>query len=423
MSAILPGPMIEFEVALAVGQAANAGVWESGVWDANSWGETDTSLGDWVDVSCYVINSGVHLTAGATSADGVVTRWEAATTNFELLGAQFDPRSGPYAGLLSPGLPVRIRWRPNVVGAEWLTAFGGFVDDDGFSYSAKGHPTASVAATDGTRIFAGFDGLEQPIQGTGETAAERVTRIADMVGWPENLRDIEAGGVTVQGTTLAQNSWTLLLQVADTDLALLWVNRAGELAYRPQGKVKPSHAISAYIACGPASEMPDAAVQITPLDILGQQPTVTRNMVSISRQSVDGVEAATATLIDEGSVARFMAHPYARTDLIHTDDAWNERVAQAVLDYGAWPSTAPELVELDSRADLAATAVLLALEPSLSIMVGDGINAWECEPAGWDVTVYRTHVAGEVHLLDVSQWFGSVWDAAIWDDTESRWGF
>ena len=55
--------------------------------------------------------------------------------------------------------------------------------DDGFTYDPK-QQLAQLSATDGTRIFAAFNGVEQPAIGQGETAAARVSRIADMVGWP-----------------------------------------------------------------------------------------------------------------------------------------------------------------------------------------------------------------------------------------------
>ena len=87
----------------------------------------------------------------------------------------------------------------------------------------------------------------------------------------------------------------------------------------------------------------------------------------------------------------------------------------------AWPATAPASVSLSSRADLAATALLLALRPSLSIEVYDGAQAWQMEPAGWQVTVDRGEVSGTIDLVDVSMWYGSAWDDAAWE--VGQWGF
>ena len=574
MPATLPAPGIDVEVAIGAGSSHALARWDSGTFDFSSWSKADTSLGDWTDVTCDTLTP---FSMGAGSGgDGVVTRWEAATCAFELVGDIYDPRSGAYAGLVGPGLPVRVRWRPasppdvgpvNILTAEqssfeggtvggwhgsfatlanttaqasdgahalamtcttpgmhadllgvpvtpgvaytgaaqvralatrasmrvdlrwhdasgadlggqagtplsdwpdrwtaisttatappgastceirvtpssaaigdvhyvdavelvgpptpapWLVAFQGACDDEGFTYNPK-TARAQVAATDGTRIFSAFDGVEQPEQGRNETAAQRVARIADMVGWPSTLRDIAPGGVTCQATTLAQPAWTQLLQVADTDLALLWINRAGQLAYRPQAKVTPSQEIAAIVGCD-VPDVPDGVHVIDPVDMVGQQPTAIRNIVSISRQAPDDTgEAVTYTARDETSVSRFLAHAYQRTDLIHTDDAWSATVAQSVLMTSAWPASAPASVTLSSRADPAAPALLLALEPSLSVEVYDGAQTWQMEPAGWKVTVDRGEVSGTIDLVDVSMWYGSAWDSAGWD--EGQWGF
>jgi hypothetical protein len=410
VTATCPALGIELEVALGIGTIEPGGVWDEGEWDLNTWQQPDTSMGDWTDVTDRTVSP--ISTGAGSSADGVVTRWEAATCALDLIGAQWDPRSGPYARLLGPGLPVRVRWRP-IGDTEWLVAFIGAADDDGFSYDPKTQ-RAHVAATDGTRIFAGFDGIEQPPTGAGDTAGQRVVRIADMVGWPDDRRDIDPGGVALKATTLADAAWTMLLAVADTDLALLWVNRAGSLAFRSQAKTRPSSTIIATVGCAPGD--------IAPVNIVDQQSTQLRNIVSVSREALDDSDSAvTVTVRDEPSVARFLAHSYERTDLQHTDDAWTPIVADAILQNFAWPSTAPAQVELSSRADPAATALLLGLEPSQSIFVDDGGGRWQCEPAGWSVTIGRSEVSGSIDLLDVTMWAGSSWDDGTWDD--GVWGF
>lgn len=420
--ASLPDPQIDIEVSLGVGSIYPGGVWDSATWDYNTWQQPDTSLGTWTDVTCYVINDdGLRLAAGSTSTDGVVTRWEAQTCSFTLIGDQWNPR-GPYSGLLGPGLPVRVRWKLSSQDAtHWVVCFTGYVDDTGFTYDPKTF-RAQIAATDATRIFAAFNGIQQSPIGQGETAAQRVTRIADLMNWPAAQRDITAGGVAVQATALADAAWSMLLAVADTDLALLWISRAGNLAFRPEGKVKPSSTLSAIIGCNVVNP-PVGVPVIEPINIEGQQPTVTRNIVSVSRQAIAGDTPVTVTVRDDESVSRYLGHTYERTDLIHMDDTWSTTVAQAVLMSSAWPTGAPEKVSLSSRADLAASALLLGLEPSLSIQVVDLLgNVWTCEPAGWDIMIKRDQIAGDITTLDVSVWLGSVWDGTHGWDT-GKWGF
>ena len=420
MTATLPGPAIEIEVCIAVGQQAAGGVWDAARWGVNVWGQTDTSLGDWVDVTCDV-EVPFQLHAGTDRSDGVVTRWEAATTALTLHGDAYNPRSGPYTGLLGPGLPVRIRYR-KVGSPTWLPAFNGYVDDDGFTWSKPpGRAgSAQVAATDGTRILNAADLMARAPVGAGETASARVTRIADAVVWPADRRDIKAGGVAVRSTDLSGSAWSQLLLVADTDLAHLWIDSAGVLRYVPQGRVSPQKAPAAYIGCGTGRPGLPA---IPPVRIVGQQPTVVRNVANIQRSVEDGAAAApVVTLTDDGSVARYLRRPYSRTDLVHTSDAYSTTIAQAVLTSGAWPSFAPEAVELTSRATTDAGLLLLALEPDLSIQVQDlDGTVWTCQPTGWTVQVDRTEVAGTIGLVDVSQFIGDQWDTAGWD--QAKWSY
>jgi hypothetical protein len=134
--ATLPGTGVDVEVSLAIGRKEAGAVWDSGTWDFNTWMVSDTPLGDWSDVTCDV-SQGLTLGAGS-SADGVVTRWEAQTCAFTMLGSLYDSRSGPYSDLLGPNLPVRLRWRPTGTDdTHWLTAFLGQTNDDGLTHDTK----------------------------------------------------------------------------------------------------------------------------------------------------------------------------------------------------------------------------------------------------------------------------------------------
>lgn len=433
MSALVADGQAEIAVELGVGRQGQRGVWDAGSFDQAVWGQSDTSLGDWVDVTCFVINGSLTLSAGSSTADGVVTRWEAASCAFVLVGQQWNPWQGPYAGVVGPAVPVRVRWRSVTVPpadllavdtTQWQLAFTGMTDDDGYTWNpaheSQAHrSTAAFGCTDGTRLLAGFDGLEQTAVGQGETSSARVLRILDTALWPAALRDVTAGGVTLKATTLAEAAWTMLLQVCDTDLALLWVKRDGSLAFRPEGRVKPPLAVNATLTVC-ASDEP-GAVQVT--DLIGGQPRVIRNMVAVSRQARDDTDqAVTVSLINEQSVARYFAHRYSRTDLIHTDDAWSTTVAEAILSSSAWPSAAPASADLSSRlGDPAVPTLLLSLEPNMALKVSDDTTVWLCAPIGWEVAVSRREISGRIDLLDVSGWISAEWDASNWDDADAQW--
>lgn len=427
---------VDLEVALAIGRQENAGVWDSASWDEQLWSQTDTTLGDWVDVTCDVAD-GVALNAGSDDADGVVTRWEAATATLTLLGAQWDPWTGVCADLLGPQLPLRVRWRlsdpsdprGHVHGLTaahsasagdphpWVEAFTGHVDNQGYQWDPD-TASAGVVAVDATSALVGFDGVEQAETGAGESASARVHRILDLALWPADARDIDPGGVALKATTLADVAWTMLLQVADTDLALLWVRRDGRVSYRPQGRVGEGVQIGGrLVVC------PDLDDDVQVLTMGRAQPTVVRNIASVSRtkRTEDDVPY-TATVTDSPSVARYGAHRYARTDLTHQDDDWSTVVAGAIVAAGAWPSAAPAQVQLTSQLGDPRVAVsLLSAEPDMAFDVVDThARTWRCGVVGWDVDVRHHQITGTFWIDDLTRWRAGKWDTAGWD--RDRWG-
>jgi hypothetical protein len=425
---------LELLVELAVGRAADAGLWGTSRWDQARWGTSDTEAGDWLDVTCDVLDD-LRLTAGSNTGDGVTRRWESASAAFTLDGDQWDPWNGPHAGIVGDRTPVRVSWRaPSLVlellegfgvhatsydVAGWVPAFTGFIATRGYSWN-PGTQEARVQCVDGTSVLVASDRAALAPQGAGESAAARVTRIATAALWPGGY-DVTAGGSAVQATTLEAPAWDELLQVADSDLALLWIDRAGVLAYRPRGRVGQGVRLSGrLVVCEVAPD--DVAV----MTMGANQPSTTRNRVTIARRkdpTIGGDTPAVATTEDRESIARYQAHDFKRTDLWHTDDAWSATVAQAVLGGGAWPSAAPGQVLLDSvTGDPLVPTLLLTLEPDMTFdVVDDGGTTYRQAVVGWDVQVSHDEIEGLLHLEDVSRWaFVGHWGTAIWG--VDRWG-
>jgi len=408
---------VDLAVELAIGRAADAALWGSSKWGQSRWATSDTSAGDWVDVTCDVLD-GVRMTAGSNTDDGVTRRWESASLALVLDGDQWDPWNGPHAGVIGDRTPVRVRWRRTGT-TPWLAGFTGYVATRGYDWNADDQQ-ANVACVDGTSILVASDRVASPVQGAGETAAARVTRIATAALWPGGL-DVTAGGSTVQGTTLDDPGWDELLAVADTDLGLLWVTRAGALAYRPRGRVGQGVTLSGrLVVC------PDLLDDVQVVTMGRNQPSVTRNRVTIARKvdpAVPGDTPVPAVREDRESIGRYQAHDFKRTDLWHTADAWSTTLAEAVLGQGAWPSAAPGQVLLDSiTQDVRVPALLLALEPDMTFdVVDDGGTVWREAVTGWDVQVEWDAIEGVLQLEDVTRWTNvGRWGTARWG--VDRWG-
>jgi hypothetical protein len=274
---------------------------------------------------------------------------------------------------------------------------------------------------DGTSVLVASDRVAGPVAGAGESAAARVARVAAAALWPGAL-DVTAGGTPVQGTTLEGAAWAELLAVADTDLALLWIDRAGALAYRPRGRVGQGVQLAGRLVVCPTG--PDDVQVMT----LGRnQPSVTRNRVEIARRKDDAVagdEPVVARLEDRQSIARYQGHDFKRTDLWHTDDTWSATIAQAVLGAGAYPSPAPGQLALDTvTEDPRVPALLLTLEPDMSFdVVDDGGRTYRQAVVGWDMAVSHDGIEAVLSVEDITRWTSvGHWGTARWG-TDDRWG-
>lgn len=411
---------LDIEVALGLARQADWATWGAGEWGVNTWGDADTELGDWVDVTCEV-EDGLQLQAGIDTVDGIVTRWEAATCVFTLLGADWDPWNGPYYGYVGPQLPVRVRWRDSVGPGEWQPAFEGTVDDGGWDWQPAppgGLNRTWVLASDYTADLANWTAPELAPAGDHETASARVTRILDLASWPTSRRAVTTGGTTLSFTTMGQAAWEMLLQVADTDLGLLWVRRDGYLVYIPRGRVSAGTALTGrLVVCVEG----DDDIQV--VDMGRPQPGVIRNTVAISRFSRgSGDTPVIVTRRDDASIARFRSHGYTRTDLLHDTDAWSTSVADATLGSGSWPSPAPAHVVLSSElGDVRVGPLLLSLEPDQFFDVVDTAGSvWSESVLGWDVLVRFETITGTLSLGDITPWVASAhWGSAIWG--RDRW--
>lgn len=400
-------------VSVEIAVASTSPAWSVSAWNDAQWAQTDTSLGNFVDVTCDC--SEVHLSGGATAADGALTRWEARTATITLWGPKFDPWNGPWAGQLTPGMPVRVRWHPPG-DPTWRPAFTGTVDDAGYTWDPATNQT-TLGAVDDTAILAAWDGLAQAEVGGGETADQRVNRILDAASWPSTARNIAASTTKVIPTTLAGTAWEMLIAVADTDLAMCWVDRAGTLNYQPLARVQtnpgpPDHIID------PSCTPPAGHVQAASLGT--DNPVVTRNIVSITRQSYDSTPAATVTLRDDASVARFRPHSYSRTDLVHQDPNWSTTIAQEILQSGAWPALSPTAAGLDVLLGAEAAYLLLGSEPKIWVQVLDRTGrAYSCIVLGSDVLLTPDTLSGQLVLDNLSRLQGDRWNQSLWN--QGKW--
>lgn len=417
MTAVLPYG-IEIEVDLGVGDQSGAGRWDSAKFGVDVWAQSDTALGDWIDVTCDVLE--LSIVSGASAPDGVITKIDGTTGTVTLKGARYDPWAGLYpVPTLGPDVPVRVLWR-HVGDTTWRTAFTGITD--AWPYDAV-TGQAALPLVDATAQLGNIKMVAQaaPV-GDGESISARINRILDTAHWPAAARNIPVSTdvVACVATVLEGAPWDLVLQASDTDLGVAWINRAGSAAFRPLGQLGQFTPAPTNITITDAHT--GDPKDICAIDIVRSDPQVVRNAVTIARElpPPDGGTGPVQTASNDASITRYGIKTYDRQDLITNSDAWCATVAGVILQGCAFPAVHPQACTLDMRADPRVGDLLLSTEITQTIDLRRAGVVYPCVIVGYHFDLTRAALTGGLVLADAAAFAAGRWDTAMWDQT--KWG-
>lgn len=141
----------------------------------------------------------------------------------------FDPEYSlsPFAGQIVPKRQVRIS-------SGGIVQFAGLIDDWNLTYEPNGDSIASAACSDATSSFATqtISGLTNPVQKSGQ----RINAILDLpeIAWPNSLRDIDEGLMTLGADTVADNTnaLTYLRLVEQSEPGAFFIGKSGNVIFR-----------------------------------------------------------------------------------------------------------------------------------------------------------------------------------------------
>jgi hypothetical protein len=346
----------------------------------------DAPLGDdlgyaWTDVSDYVME-GLTFRRGSTRSQGPFWRYEAGTASIELdnLDGRFDPLnlSGPYvsAGVseIRPNLPVRIS---AVVAGTTETMWVGVVDSVDLDYTSATWSTVKLSCVDGVAFLQAADlpELTTPV-GSGDTAAARITRILDRVGWPAAQRDLDpVTANTMQASSLAASAWADILLTADSDAGYVWISRTGKLVYRTRGAIPASSSLTF------SSSATTAGKDFTGITITRDVGQV-YNSVNLARAN------STAVFVEDQTAQATIGQVrgYSRSDLVCETDDNVADVAAWIVGVFSQLLTRVEEIVLAPPAD---TDLLAAADwwELLRLEMGDVVRVVHATPDGRDVDV------------------------------------
>ena len=254
----------------------------------------------------------------------------AAGIRFNNHDRAFDPlnTSSPFAGQIIPRREIRITAGTGV-------QFTGFVDDWNLQYSLDGDSISDAVCADVTSWFA-----KQILTAgtpTSQFSGDRINAILDSpeVDWSDTLRDIDEGKKILGTQEIAGNTNALsyLQKVAETEQALLYINKDGAIKYQVTEGFPTSDSLTVF---GQDTGIPYAGIQV----IYGSE--LLYNEVVIANEG-----GGTATAIDADSQAEYGIRSLAITDLLGSTDSQSVNLALNLVRQYSQPEYRIELLQLN----------------------------------------------------------------------------
>ena len=141
----------------------------------------------------------------------------------------FDPEyaASPYFGQIVPKRQIRISTGD-------VVQFAGLIDDWNLTYDPNGDSLAAAACSDATSAFATqtIGTRTNSVQKSGE----RIEAILDLpeINWPDALRDIDTGQMTLGADTIADNTnaLTYFRLIERSEPGAFFIGKSGNVVFR-----------------------------------------------------------------------------------------------------------------------------------------------------------------------------------------------
>lgn len=367
-----------------------------------------TSAGNVAVVGTTVITDGaVHHLAAVWEADGMVRLYVDGVS---------EGTPTPFAPEALPSPSYTVIGGTNVPGALADPADG--IYDEVALYSAA--LTAAQVANHAAQVATPWN---------GDTPAARLTRLADYLEWPADLREFDMGTSTLQSASLATNVLEHAQLVAASDFGALFMRADGVLRFIGREGLFTGDNLAIF-----GDDPTDATERGYRVVRPEYTDALIRNDVSVSR-----VEGVAQRVEDATSIREYLRHSFPIVGLIHDSDTLSRSAAEFLVEEFKEPrrriselQVAPRGVpnQPGSTADDLFPVVLGA-------ELTTGLTVIDRPPGGGAANEQDSAIEGIAHRISPMWWetswrlapaLGSagvgavwVWDVTNWD--EHRWGF
>lgn len=306
--------------------------------------------GDWHTVTADVVQ--VETNRASRRTRGAVREWSPGTFRVVLNSAEtrYDPVALPE---LRPGAPIRISFDG---GAGAQRVFTGEVEDIQPGFDDMPHwATIELTGVDAMGAISRVNIPEEsPAVGLGDTIADRLDRVLDEIGWPNDRRAIPPGGVELAATSFGVGAWAAMEAAVAADPGDLWIDPEGRVAFRSlvdtlAGATSPEVTFGLSVGGFPMQRI---------------APVYDRQLV-LNRITYARTGEAESTIEDEGSRDAYTGGVFwseTFTDLPHRYQADADDWAQLTLLSQATPELWVSEVVLQMRGNPALQQAVLGLD-------------------------------------------------------------
>ena len=357
-------PTINAFINFSTGPAfAQAFIIGQGILDTNVLADSASVI---VDVS-----NQVNLVQTRRGRNALADEFQTGSLTLRIVdqNGDFNPTnpSSPYAGLLTPMKKVQITATYNNI---TYPIFSGFITSyvNTIPKDATEVAYTTITASDAYRLAQNAQISTVTGASAGNLSGTRVNQILNTIGWPNSMRDIDAGLTTLQndpGTT--RTSLQALITVANSEYGAVYVNAAGSFVFQDRTVTVGSIAATPTVFTDTGAGIRYANA-IWKLDdsLIFNKATITR------------LGGTAQVAINQPSIDKYFLHSYFLDGLLMQTDAVALDYASAYCASRAETSVRCDAIELDLyTADYTAGTIA-----ALSLDFFDPITVITTQPGG-----------------------------------------
>ena len=381
----MAAPTLNAVINFSTGPAfAQAMILDQGLLDTNVLADGTAVI---VDVSSQVDR--VEIARGRNAQ---ADQFQTGTLSLRIVdqNGDFNPMntSGPYYGLLDPMRKVTISGT-SAVGT--YSMFSGYIT--GYSTTTPLNAVdvvyTTITAVDAFRLASMAQISTVTGASSGDLSGTRINQLLDQIGWPNSMRDIDAGLTTLQvdpGT--ARTSLAAMQTVELSEYGALYIDAVGSFVFQDRN-------LTASSVSGTPTVFNDDGTGIK----YGNALWILNDVLVYNSAQVSRSGGSVQTATNAASIALYFLHSYNQQNLLMQTDAVALDYAQAYIASRAATSVRCDAITLDLNTENYAAGIAAAL----GLDYFDPVTITTTQPGSSSLTA-TFQIFGVAHTVTPNSW-------------------